>query len=59
MLYQIDLPYACFGIETDEQGIVINCAPIAHWTRGKKIDKIIEYYKKKGGNVTIIEEKDR
>ena len=44
MLYHIDIGYACFGIE-EEDGIVVNAAPIAKWTIGKEIGFVLNYYR--------------
>lgn len=44
-LYQIDTGYACAGIETNDDGIVIFAAPIFKWMIGKNIDNVLEWKK--------------
>lgn len=46
MLYYIDTGYACFGVE-EKDGIVISAAPIAKWSIGKNITKVLKYFKDK------------
>jgi len=36
-LYQVDTGYACFGVDTDKTGNIINTAPIGRWMIGKNI----------------------
>ena len=49
-LYYIDVPYACFGVITNEYNIVIRVAPIAKWTIGKPIIEVLKYYVKRNKN---------
>lgn len=51
-LYSIDVPYACFGIITDETGLIIETAPIAKWAIGKYIS-YVKYYFEKHKNGTV------
>jgi len=52
VLYQIDIGYACFGVEVENE--TVNYAPpIAKWTIGKSWKEIEKYYKsKKNANIT-------
>lgn len=45
-LYSIDTGYANFGIIA-ENGIVVEAAPIANWTVGKRIEYVLDYYRTK------------
>ena len=49
-LYQVNLPYACFGIIT-VQDIVVEAAPIAKWMQGKTIYFVEQWVKSKGGTI--------
>jgi hypothetical protein len=42
-LYRIVLPYAVFGVITDVRGTIIEAAPIAKWSIGKKISWLAAY----------------
>lgn len=53
--YQIDISYACFRIDTDNN-ICIDAAPIAKWMIGKTVDDITAWVFKKNGK--IIELRD-
>ena len=46
ILYQIDIGYACFGIEV-ENDVVTYAAPIAKWTIGKTWEEVESYFKSK------------
>jgi len=48
----IDLPYACFGIEIDDHGIVTKAAPIGRWMVGKRINDVLRWAVSKGATVT-------
>lgn len=52
-LYWIDVGYACFGI-IEKDGIVIETAPISKWAKGKDIDYVINYYKRKRAKVIKV-----
>lgn len=53
-LYQVDIGYACFSIEV-ENDVVKYAPPIAKWTIGKKWKEIEEYYKtKKNAKITRV-----
>lgn len=49
--HQVDVGYACFGIDINQQGICINAAPIAHWMIGKNINDIKRWIKSKNGKI--------
>ena len=48
MLYSIDAPHFNAGLFADKHGIVVKAAPILSWTLGQNIDKILDYFKRKG-----------
>ena len=52
--YRIVLPYAVFGIETDEQDIIIKTAPIAKWALGKGIKRYLDWVISKSGTMTEV-----
>ena len=45
--YWISLSYATFILEVDEEKVVY-AAPIAKWATGKKLEMVLDYWKKKG-----------
>jgi len=53
-LYQIVLPYACFGIEVGTDGIVVGTAPIGKWMKGELIVDIREWVRRKGGSIVQL-----
>lgn len=53
-LFQIDLPYACFGIEVKDNKKIINAAPIGKWMIGKDLHKITIWVAKKGGKIKQV-----
>ena len=55
MMYQIILPYAVFGIVTDEQGIVVASAPIGDWMKGKHLNRVKEWIQTKKGTIINCE----
>lgn len=52
-LYQIILPYACFGVEI-KNGYVMDIAPIWKFCKGWSIEKLINYVKEKRGRIKCI-----
>lgn len=54
-LYRIDLPYACYGIETSQNGWVVRTPPIARWMLGKRINTIETWVRKKKGTIEELE----
>lgn len=53
-LFWIDIGYACFGAIVDNSGIVIDVAPIGKWMKGKNINDIISWVRKKRGTVIWV-----
>ena len=54
-LYQVTVPYACFGLITDAAGIIVFAPPIARWTQNESITAIKAYYEvQKQGQVIQI-----
>ena len=49
-IYQITLPYACFGIQV-KNGVVKKSAPIGKWMIGKKIQFVENWIKNKKGKI--------
>ena len=49
-LVQIDLPYACYGIEIKD-GIVISAPPISKWMVGVTFENVKIWVKGKGGTI--------
>lgn len=47
------MAHACFGLEVDKAGVVIDAAPIAKWTLGKSVRDVADYYHKKGGEILV------
>lgn len=43
LLIQIDTGYACAGVIINEQGIVIDAAPIFSWMKGKSIHEVKQW----------------
>lgn len=51
--WRITLSYACFAF-VEDQGIVIEAAPIANWTIGVESNKVLSWYKKKGATIELL-----
>jgi hypothetical protein len=47
---QIDTGYACFGLVVVD-GVVVSAPPIASWTKGQTLDKVLIYYRRQGAKV--------
>lgn len=47
----VSLEYATFLLITKD-GVVIDAAPIAHWTISKTTKEVVEYYRKKGARLS-------
>ena len=56
ILYQVTLPYACFGLITDSliNGTVRDAAPIGKWMVGKRLSFIVEWVGRKKGKVEYV-----
>lgn len=48
ILYWINLSYACYGIET-ENDIIVDAPPIANWAKGKTFEEFRKFVKRKNG----------
>lgn len=53
MLY-VSLPYATFGLDIDNYGVVAMAAPIANYTVGWTAQRAIKYFKAKEALVIYI-----
>jgi hypothetical protein len=51
-LVRVELPGACFGFEVTSDGWVVQAAPIAAWTIGKRGRAIVHHYQGQGGQVS-------
>jgi hypothetical protein len=51
-LVQVELPWACFGFEVTSDGWIIEAAPIAAWTVGRRGRQVVAYYRSRGGRVS-------
>ncbi|HET9493380.1 MAG TPA: hypothetical protein VFR15_04040 [Chloroflexia bacterium] len=51
--YWISLPHATFGIAARE-GRVVKAAPIAGWAMYKPLDRVLEYYTRKGARIVHL-----
>lgn len=43
-LVRVELPWACFGFEVTDDGWVIQAAPVAAWTVGRRGRQVVAYY---------------
>jgi len=53
-LYQITIPYACFGIEVNEINVCVKAPPIARWMKGKSLKLITQWVERKNGTINIV-----
>jgi hypothetical protein len=51
-LVRVELPWACFGYDVNDQGRVILAAPIAKWMVGKQGAAMVHYWRRRGAQVT-------
>lgn len=51
-LYQAKTTYFCGGVLVDEHDTIIKVPPILHWAKGKQLQTLWYWIKKKGGNLT-------
>lgn len=51
----VELPRACFGLEVTDDGWVIEAAPIAAWTIGRRGRQVVGYYRQRGGRVSWVQ----
>lgn len=54
--WRVLLPYACGAIVT-EGPYVVQAAPIFDWMRGKRLETVADWVRKKGGTLTRLEER--
>jgi len=54
MLLRVELPWAVFGLITDESGAVIRAAPIARYTVGWDVEQVVSYFVGRGGKVERV-----
>ena len=54
ILYRVTLPYACFGLLTRSDGVIVNGAPMGKWSFGKHINSVKRYANRKRGTVEQI-----
>ncbi len=55
MLYQIELPYSCYGVEVENEKVT-DAPPLAGWMVSKSWESVQEWVKKKGGIVKVLSE---
>jgi hypothetical protein len=51
-LVRVELPRACFGFEVIDDGWVIQAAPLAAWSIGRRGRVVVHYYRQRGGRVS-------
>jgi hypothetical protein len=51
-LAHVELPWAYFGFEVPDDGWVIQAAPIADWTIGRRGCEMVGDYRQRGGQVS-------
>jgi hypothetical protein len=55
-VYQITLPYACFGIFVNtETTDIVRAAPIGMWMVGMHLEDIIKWVSKKNGTINKLD----
>lgn len=54
-LVWIDTSYATFGVVFDDSGTVVDAAPIAAWSLGKRVSDVVDFFVKKNASVVKIE----
>lgn len=47
LLVRVTTTYFCAGLVTNDQGIVIEAAPIMKWAKGQHYTRVLEYYRRK------------
>lgn len=52
-LYQVKFAGVCAGVFV-ENGVVVDAAPIYGWTVGITLEKLIQWVKVRGGEVTSV-----
>jgi hypothetical protein len=51
-LVYVELSGACFSFQVTSDGWVIQAAPIAAWTIGRRGRKVVGHYRRRGGRVS-------
>ena len=54
--YWVDVKYACYGISTNENDIIVSASPIAKWMLGKDLEEIKKWVKRKNGRIVEVKE---
>ena len=54
-VFWVDIGYACFGIASDEAGVVREAAPIAAWMIGKTLAEIKLFLLKRRAKVVELQ----
>jgi len=59
-LFHVVLTYAAFGM-VEKNGIVVDAAPIARWTLGRRISFVRDYWRERGELITwtLVPERHR
>ena len=53
--YQVDVSYACFGIDVDNKtGMVVDAAPIGRWMIGKHYVDVRFWVESKRGKLNLV-----
>jgi hypothetical protein len=50
----IDLPYACYWVEVDDNGRVYDAPPIARWMIGEYAGSVWRWVERKGGTARRV-----
>jgi hypothetical protein len=53
MLWQITLPYVCYGIVSKDE-VIVEAAPIARWVEGKPLEDFARWVASKGGSLEQV-----
>ena len=51
MLYRVTLKYACFGVEDNDNRVIIHAADIAKWAVGKRFIDFAKWVASKRGQI--------
>jgi putative molybdenum carrier protein len=55
--WSVDVPWACFGIVA-EDGVVVEVAPIAGWAVGKKLEEVLDYFRRRDAVLFLVWRKE-
>ncbi len=53
-ILRIELPYATFGLDLNDENRVATAAPIARWTIGKSLSYVSRYYRSRGAKLILL-----